>query len=835
MELVAWSMVLWGRFRSRKSYTPAMKKTVNTGWRLAGAALAWLAGVALQLQQRELAGVGVSVAVVGVGALGLFIAVRWRKSALLAVAAGLLGAALLGFGASGWRAALRLAEVLPTTLEGRDVRVTGTVASLPQRSASGLRFRFDVETAEVEGQAVTLPSLLALGWYAGWHEDAALTAPQTELRAGQRWAFTLRLRQAHGNLNPQGFDYELLMFEQGVRATGSVRDVPAPELLNTAAGHPVERLRQRVRDAIELSVPDRRAAGVLAALAVGDQGAIERDDWDLYRNTGVAHLVSISGLHITMFAWFTGALVQWLWRRSARLMLYVPAPHAARWGGLFLAAAYAVFSGWGVPSQRTVWMLATVTLLQTFGLRWPWVLVLLVAAVVVTALDPWALLQAGFWLSFAAVGLLMASGAPASGEPPATEVTGWRAWPQRFFATMRDGLRTQLIATLGLAPLTLVFFQQVSLVGFAANLVAIPLVTLVITPLALLGVVLVPLWGVGAWVVQLLNAWLGWLGAWPGAVWWVAVAPLWAQVAALLAAALAMLPLPWRVRAMALPLLLPLLLPPRAFPSTGHFELLALDIGQGTAVFVRTHEHLLVFDAGPQYSRESDAGQRVLLPLLRARGEDHIDTLVLSHRDLDHVGGAAALLKAMPVVDLLSSLETEHPLLAAAKHSTRCSAGQSWVWDGVRFDILRPVLADYERSLKPNAMSCVLRVSEARAGGHSVLLTGDIEREQEAALLAGSPNALRSDVLIAPHHGSRTSSTGAFLNAVRPATAVFQAGYKNRFGHPAPDVLQRYRDRGIALRTSPACGAWRWPEAGSAEGVCERDAALRYWHHRPAW
>jgi len=810
-----------------------MRRTANTGWRLAGAALAWLAGVALQLQQRTVWDMSLSVAAVGVGVLGLCVALRWRRALL----AGLLGAVLLGFGATGWRASLRLAEELPAALEGRDVQVTGTVASLPQRSASGLRFRFDVDSAQIDGQPVPVPSLLALGWYSGWHEDAALTQPQTELRAGQRWAFTLRLRQPHGNLNPHGFDYELLLFEQGVRATGYVRDAPAPVLWHAAAGHPVERLRQRVRDAIEASVPDRRAAGVLAALAVGDQGAIEREDWDLYRNTGVAHLVSISGLHITMFAWLSGLAVAAAWRRSARLMLWLAAPHAARWGGLVMATAYAFFSGWGVPSQRTVWMLATVTLLQTFGLRWPWALVLLAAAVVVTAFDPWALLQAGFWLSFMAVGLLMASSPSQADhhEAPPNPATGWRTWPRRLFATTRDALRTQLIATIGLTPLTLVFFQQVSLVGFAANLVAIPLVTLVITPLALLGMALVPLWSVGAWVVQQLNGWLGLLAGLPGAVWSVPVAPWWAQLAGLFAAALLVLPLPWRARAMALPFALPLMLPPHALPEPGRFDLLALDVGQGTSVLVRTREHLLLFDAGPQYSRESDAGQRVLLPLLRARGEARIDKLVLSHRDLDHVGGAGALLKAMPVDELLSSLEPGHPLLAAAKHVARCSAGQSWVWDGVRFDILRPPESDYERGLKSNAMSCVLRVAEAREGGRSALLTGDIEREQEAALVAGQREALRSDVLIVPHHGSRTSSTGAFLDAVRPATAVFQAGYKNRFGHPAPDVLQRYRDRGVALQMSPACGAWRWESSGSAEGVCQRDVVRRYWHHRAAW
>ena len=820
---------------------------MDIGWRLAGLMLAWVAGVALHLQQAALAPLGLCVAASAGGVAALWFGWRTRRAFVLA----LLGAVLLAWGASGWRANGVLADALPALLEGQDLAVTGVITSLPQRSASGLRFRFEVEAATQGGPAapvpIKVPALLALGWYAGFHEDAAANQPRGELRAGQRWRFTVRLRQPHGNLNPHGFDYELNLFEQGVRATGYLRDAPPPELLHRAAGYPVERLRQRVRDAIEASVPDRRAAGVLAALAVGDQGAIERDDWDLYRNTGIAHLVSISGLHITMFAWLAGLGVAALWRRSSRAMLWLAVPQAARWGGLVLASAYAVFSGWGVPSQRTIWMLATVTLLQALGLRWPWLLVLLMAAVVVTAIDPWALMQAGFWLSFVAVGLLMASSNSVSTAPvPAALAstgiapTGWRSWPARLWATVRADLRTQVIATVGLTPLTLVFFQQVSVIGFAANLIAIPLITLVITPLALLGVALVPLWAVGAWVVQQLNAALGWLAALPGAVWTVPAAPVWAQWAGIAAAVLIVMPLPWRARLLAFPLAVPLLMPPRELPADGRFDVIAVDVGQGTSVLVRTHAHLLVFDAGPQYSRESDAGQRVLLPLLRGRGEARIDRLVLSHRDLDHVGGAKSLLTTLAVDELHSSLEADHPLRALASArggaDVRCAAGQSWVWEGVRFDVLRPELSDYDRTLKTNAMSCVLRVSEPRAGGHSVLLTGDIEREQEAALVAALGERLRSDVLIVPHHGSRTSSTGAFLDAVAPRLAVFQAGYRNRFGHPAPDVLARYRERGITIVTSPQCGAWQWrgAAASTADGVCQRDAVRRYWHHSSA-
>ena len=814
----------------------------HTGWRLAALALAWLAGVALQLNERELLPPAWYAAGLACGGLCLAAVWRWRRLALL----GCLGAALLGFGASGWRASDRMAEQLPLSLEGRDVQVTGTVASLPLHGTSGLRFRFAIEDARDDGQPVALPQLVALGWYKGFKPGAALSAAQQGLRAGQRWRFTVRLRRPHGNLNPHGFDYELHLFEQGVRATGYVRDAPAL-LIDRHASYPIERWRQQVRDAIATAVVDPRAAGVLAALAVGDQSAIVRDDWELFRNTGIAHLVSISGLHVTMFAWVAGLCVAALWRRSARAVLWLPTPQAARWGGLALALAYALFSGWGVPAQRTVWMLASVTALQAVGTRWPWPLVLLAAAVVVTGLDPWALLQPGFWLSFVAVGLLMASdtaqGARAEGAGegvPAHRLP----WARAVWGHMQGGVRTQLVATLGLTPLSLVFFQQVSVVGLLANLMAIPLVTLVITPLALLGVVAAPLWWLGAELVRLMCAVLAWLAAWPGAVWVGAAAPPWAQAAGLAAAVLLIMPLPWRLRVMAVPLALPLLLPPLAVPGEGRFELLAADVGQGTAVLVRTRQHLLVYDAGPQYSRESDAGQRVLLPLLRARGESRVDRLMLSHRDSDHVGGARSLLQALEVGDVSSSLEDGHPLRELGVHA-RCMEGQSWQWDGVRFEVLHPPDAAQAPKLKPNALSCVLRVSSAASG--SALLTGDIERAQEARLVATYGQALRSDVLVAPHHGSKTSSTAAFLDAVQPRVAVFQAGYRNRFGHPAPEVLERYRARRIAVADSANCGAWRWPAIsegegegegqGEVQGVCERDLARRYWHHpreRPA-
>ncbi|WP_395691024.1 DNA internalization-related competence protein ComEC/Rec2 [Piscinibacter sp.] len=513
-----------------------------------------------------------------------------------------------------------------------------------------------------------------------------------------------------------------------------------------------------------------------------------------------------------------------LWRRSPRAMLALPAPQAARWGGLVVAFAYAVFAGWAVPAQRTVWMLAAVVVLRTVGWQWPQLLVLLAAGTVVVVADPWALLQPGFWLSFAAVALLMAAEPGRDAQDAARARPG--AWWSRLVAAMHGGLRTQLVATLGLAPLTLLFFQQVSLVGFFANLVAIPLITLLVTPLALAGCLLPPLWTLAAALLQPLFAWLQWLARLPAALWFVPVAPGWAQAAALGCAWL-VLPRGFPGRIAAVALLLPLLATPPQRPPLGHYELVAVDVGQGTAVLVRTREHLLVYDAGPQYSRESDAGQRVLLPLLRARGERAIDRLVLSHRDLDHVGGAPALLAALPVHALSSSLAADHPLAALAPHQP-CAAGQTWVWDGVRFEFLHPPERALEAAARPNTVSCVLRI--AAAGAPTTLLTGDIEREQELRLAGRFGDALRAEVLLVPHHGSRTSSASLFLDAVKPRIAVVQAGYRNRFGHPAAEVAERYRALDVAWLVSPACGAWQWRSDESEPGRCQREIARRYWH-----
>ena len=775
---------------------------------------------------------GVYVALLFAGAAGLW----WRRAfgRLLLVAALVCGA-MAGAGLAGWRAVAYADGALDSSLEGRDLRVTGVVSQMPQRNETGTRFHLDVESvrwADARNDAPpTVPARIALGWYGEntgiWGHAvegrATSSAVVGELHAGERWQLTVRLRAPHGNLNPHGFDSELWLWEQGVHANGYVRTGTrdaAPAYVASTWRHPIERAREAVRDAVFERVADRNQAGVIAALVTGDQRAIDRAGWDVFRATGVAHLMSISGLHITMFAWLAAHVVGALWRRSSRLMLRLPAPQAALIGGVLLATLYALFSGWGVPAQRTVWMLATIALLRLTGRRWPWPHVWLLTAAVVVALDPWALMQAGFWLSFVAVGVLFATDS-------STTEAGERRKPtaaNRLFLFFRE----QWVITLALTPLSLLLFQQVSLVGLLANAIAIPWVTLVVTPLAMGGAVAAPLWDVAAWAVQALSVLLQWSARLPFATLSMAAPPWWMAACGVAGGVVLVMHLPWSMRVLGLPLLLPVLLWQMPRPAAGEFELLAADIGQGNAVLVRTATHSLLYDTGPRYSLESDAGHRVLVPLLRAFDE-RLDMLVLSHRDTDHTGGAPAVLAMQPQAALLSSIEATHPL-QALRPTQRCEAGQRWTWDGVSFEVLHPFDTDYRSFTRPNAVSCVLRIGNGRA---TVLLAGDIERLQEAALVARTAEGhLRADVLLVPHHGSKTSSSGALLDAVRPRIALVQAGYRNRFGHPAGEVVARYTERGVRLVESARCGAAHWVSEQPGALVCERENRARYGHHR---
>lgn len=823
-----------------------------------GMALAGVSGVALQLQQAQLYEAAVYMAALVLSGLLLAGVMRlacgaWHWLALPLVMAGC-------WGWSGWLAVQRL-PTLPAELQGRDFDVQGVVTNMPQRGAQSLRFVLSLEQfAVVPKQGVpglpagfVMPERLSLSWYPGRSaldsaEEQELIVP--DVHVGQRWRMRVRLKTPHGQLNPSGFDYELWMWERRLRVSGYVRitrDGPAPELIASGQGYRLEQWRQQVRDSLlakgHLWPQLQPVYGVLTALVTGDQASIQPEDWDVFRITGVAHLMSISGLHITMLVWLMRAWVFRWWRWSVRTVPgLAQKPWVLRWPVQGLAAllawgiglAYALFSGWGVPAQRTVIMLGMVMALQHSGRRWPWSLVWLWCAFGVLLFDPWALLQPGFWLSFVAVGVLLSragvlaqSQSETHDQHPGAPKAGLWLHVHQFGVSAGRLLREQWVIMLALAPLSVLFFGQWSLVGLLANLLAIAWVSYGVTPLALLGVWVPGLWDLSAWLMLPLWHILHLLAQWPSAVLLWPVPPWPVAAAALCGAWLLMRPWDMALRLWGLPLLLPLLFWQPERPVYGEFDVWAPDVGQGNAVLVRTLTGTLLYDTGPRYSEYSDAGERVLVPWLD-RSREPLRDLVLSHRDSDHTGGVRAVLMRYPDLTLWSSMTVAEDLSRVRELRT-CEQGRSWERDGVRFAFLYPLPGYEQLGAATNAGSCVLRISNGR---RTVLLAGDIETSQEAQLLEHAVLA-PVDVLLVPHHGSKTSSSEAFLQAVDPRWSWVQAGHMNRYGHPAGAVMARYAALGLSVVRTDQCGALHWRSDEPGRTDCWRQQARRYWHDTP--
>jgi competence protein ComEC len=727
-------------------------------------------------------------------AAGLAIALARPQAASLRLLRGLLvgaGCVALGFLWAAWCGQQRLADALPPGWEGRDIALVGVVAELPQVSDRGARFEFVVERVLTPG--ATVPRRIVLSW---WGSPAQGDRPATvpALEPGERWQLTARLKRPRATANPHAFDYEAWLFERNIRATGYVRPRTPRERLASlvhAPGYWIERARSAFRSRIHAALPEAPYAGVIAALAIGDQRAIPPEQWQTFTRTGVNHLMSISGLHVTMVSGLVFALVYGLWRRATRLTLALPATKAAAAAALLAALVYALLAGFAVPAQRTVYMLAVVACALWLGVIESASVVLCLALAAVVIVDPWAVVAPGFWLSFGAVAVILYVTAGRVGR--AHWLPGW--------------LKVQVAVTLALIPPLLALFQQVSIVSPIANAVAIPVVSLVVAPLALIGMaapfdlVLQLAHGVMAACMHALD----WMSRLPDAVWEQHAPPAWAVIVAVPALALLLAPRGVPARWLGVIGLVPLVATFPAALKNGDVEVIVLDVGQGLAAVVRTAHHALLYDAGPQFSPSSDSGSRIIVPYLRAAGVSRLDGVVVTHDDGDHWGGAASVLQSLPVDWLLTSLPDLDPLVVQSERPWRCAAGQRWEWDGVRFEILHPAPASYGvRAVKNNDRSCVLRVASA---GGSVLLTGDIERGSEEALLEEIRDGAPADVLLAPHHGSRTSSTAEFVHAARAKVVVFPVGYRNRFGHPHSDVLARYRDAGARVYRSDRDGA----------------------------
>lgn len=738
---------------------------------------------------------------------------RWLDLTLLLAAlpllwlprARVLGLCLLGLGWCALRADIAMQARLPRADDGRDFIVTGQVEGLPRRREDATRFVLRVESAERAGAHQPLRGLLRLSWY-----DAA----PAELAACSRWRLRLRLKRPRGLVNPGGHDSERQALERGIVAVGYVREDPANAWLGQRAWC-VDGLRERLSADIAARVPDPHDAALLQAFAIGDTRGLDEDDWQVARINGIPHLIAISGFHVGVAGLFGAALAWLAWLVWPRLGLRIVFAQAQALAVLLSASAYGILAGGSLPTVRTLLMIGVFALTRLLRRNASGPHTLALALLAILVVDPLATLAPGFWLSFVGVAFLMLC-----------LVRG----PRSLRGFVHELSAGQLVMTIALLPLGIWFFGEASLVGALSNLVAVPLVSFVIVPLCLLAtlaLLLVPALATApllpaAWIAHQQWRLLEWAATWPGAHGYLPEPSPLALLLAMLGAAWLLLPRGVPARLLGAALFLPLLLPRPGAPAAGAFEAVVLDVGQGLAVIVRTQRHTLVYDTGARYRSGFDLGAAAVLPSLRALGVRQLDLLVLSHGDNDHVGGAGSLVHGLPPGRVLAGEPMRGEVRAEA-----CLAGQGWDWDGVQFRMLGPPVTG-ERALRGNDRSCVLLV--ATPGGR-LLLPGDIGARAEAPLapaLAGGPPL----ALVVPHHGSAGSSSAPFLAAAAPQLALVSAGWRNRFGHPAPRTLARYAAAGSALASTAQDGALTLAVAADAAPALvgrERDRRRRYW------
>jgi competence protein ComEC len=694
---------------------------------------------------------------------------RWRPLAI-----GLLGAAWTGFCVH-----LALQPRLDSALQGKTVRVTGCIEAVEPASSAPFRtFRFAIDRLNPGSGWQDFQARAQLRWY----------QPVPLLEPGQCRALQVRLKQPHGYANPGGFDRERWWFRQRIRVTGYVRAALGPPQPGSVQPGPFGRLRQRL---IGYFTADRTAPAraLLQALTVGDRSAITPAQWSVLNATGTTHLLAISGLHISLVA----GLVFLLARRSLAAMPWlpqrVPAVQVAALPAMAAALAYALLSGFAIPARRAVLMTGVFLLALVLKRRAGFLQSLCLAAALTLLVDPLSMLSAGWWLSFWAVLVIAWLGSGRCGGR-----RGVLRWCGLQFAL-----------AVGMLPAMLLVFQRVALIAPLANWLAVPVVGMLVVPVALLGVLAYAVYEpLGAWIFAVAGRLLD--GFWPLLEWmartehavWSTHAPVWwTLLPALAGSALLLAPRGVPARWAGAVLLLPMLLVRPAPPAEGGFRLTLLDVGQGLSAVVETSGHVLVYDTGPAYG-EFDTGRSVVVPYLRQRGIRHLDMLMISHGDTDHIGGAQSLLAAYPAGAILSSVPERLPGVAP-RH---CRRGMRWEWDRVQFRILHP--ARTEQDARNNA-SCVLRITNP-AGG-SVLLSGDIETEAERELLRTQHERLPAQVLVVPHHGSNTSSTAKWIRAVAPRFALVPDGFLNRYRFPAAAVLHRYRDFGAVVLETGRKGA----------------------------
>ncbi|MBL1261151.1 MAG: DNA internalization-related competence protein ComEC/Rec2 [Thiotrichaceae bacterium] len=771
------------------------------------AAVAFLAGILLFQQLAELPLTSLAYTV-GWLVLLLLVPALWlfkRLRSLLFL--------LIGFHWAWLQATLVLLTPLPPALEKQDLVIVGTIASLPQKTGHKWRFLFDIEQMQHQGNIIEIsPRHVRLNWYNN--------AP--ELSVGDRWQLMVRLKRPHGFMNPGGFDYEGWLFQQRIQATGYIRGSEDNRLLASDMMHyPLQRLRQSLASAISTQLKEAEFKGIITALAIGERQAISEPQWGVLRKTGTIHLVAISGLHIGLVAGMAFILVQFLWSRFASATMHWPAPRVAAVAGLLAATCYAALAGFTIPTQRALVMVLVVMLMLFLQRQRRFSDALALALMIVLVIDPFVVMSAGFWLSFGAVAAIIF----AMSCRLARRDLWWR-WG-----------RVHVVVTIALLLPLLMTFQQLPLLSPVANFIAVPWVSFVVVPLVLLGtscVLYFPemaslLLDAASTALSFLWPFLEFLENQEQGLWQQHPPPKWTYIPALIGTLLLLAPRGLPGRWLGVIWLLPLFLVTPLRPADGDWWFTLLDVGQGLAAVVQTKNHTLVYDTGPRFSERFDTGSAVVIPFLNHAGVKRVDMLVIGHGDNDHMGGAQSVMSQIVVSQVITSVPERVTWQPAAQH---CVAGDEWQWDNVRFEILHPP----PQGFKGNDASCVLRVSsvdDIGLRGSSLLLTGDIEAAAERALLNDQPGKLMARVVVAPHHGSKSSSSDLFVAAVAPQYVLFPAGYLNRYHFPHSEVTQRYQQQGSKMFISAATGAmtFHFNHAGEVRSFARyRYQNKRYWH-----
>lgn len=742
----------------------------------------------------------------------------------------LLAAFIIGMLFCFWHLSQFLQVKLPVHWVSKTVLASGTVVSIPETTESRIRFEFLIDSVSKPYQ-LPYPMRVLLSDYS-YHQKLL------PIQVGERWQFAIRLKSPRGFWNPGSFNIQRWLLQRRIQVTGTIVKQLKLGDMNQKIDRPKTKLsiqqliwerihKWRVQIALGIlhEINEGPLSSLLNALVTGIRHEIPQHYWSIMRATGTNHLFAISGLHIGFIAGLTYQLVNRIWRRLGFLSLYLPAQQAAHAISLIAAFFYSLLSGFALPAQRALIMLTVfISVRLTRRLLPPW-RAWCFALLIILLLDPLVVLSESFWLSFSAVALILYGvGTWVNVQSLSKVESFWHQWGQ-----------TQWIISIGLIPLSLLFFEQIALAGFFANLIAIPWIGFLVVPPGLIGALLYWIWPSIGGLLLLLSSkalavlwqFLSYIASLPLLYSNVVLARGWILFTTLVSTILWLMPRGFPGRCYLASLwLVPLLFWQPLLPAKGEIWLTLLDVGQGLSAVVRTQKHLLVYDTGPRFGPHFDTGQAVILPFLKQLKQYRIHTLIVSHADNDHSGGALSLIKALPIEKVIAS--QPDGLSSGKKLPLRvepCHQGQEWSWDGVHFEILHP---NYNSAYEGNNSSCVLRISN---GKQSILLPGDIHTRGERVLLNKGLD-LSATVLVAPHHGSKTSSSAEFIQKVQPAYVLFPVGFRNRFKFPHPSILKRYYQQGAHAYSTAEEGAIEiklGKEPGSLTINSFRDQSLCFW------